>query len=259
MMNRRDLLKGSALALAASAAAATPIHESDSANEKRLPAWVPVFPGIWKATIGTPEKYTPISGRTIPPAEAALRRMPSPVEAPLNLISGKVESRGCLITLPLAANENLFGFGLQLLSFAQRGKKKTIRVNADPKLDTGDSHAPVPFYVSTSGYGVFVDSCRHVTFNCGNARLRPTKPISVTSNEVPTPDTLRTLPLDEPGVVTVEVPRARGVDVYLFAGPTMMDVVRRYNLFSGGGVEPPEWGLGFWYRAYGRANAAEIT
>src|SRR3954468_23835378 len=230
-MNRRDLLKGSVLALAASAAAATPAKEPGSGNKRITPAWVPVFPGIWKATIGIPERYTPISGRTILPAEVALRRMPAPQQAPLDLITGQVEARGCLITLPLAASENVFGFGLQLLSFAQRGKKKTIRVNADPKLDTGDSHAPVPFYVSTSGYGVLVDSCRHVSFNCGNARLRPTKAIGVTSNEVPTPETLRTLSLDQPGVITVEVPRAKGVDVYLFAGPTMLDTVRRYNLF----------------------------
>src|SRR3954465_11449599 len=126
MMNRRDLLKGSALALAASAAAtARPINESDSENEQRSPRWVSVFPGIWKATIGIPERYTPISGRTILPAEVALRRMPAPQQAPLDLITGQVEARGCLITLPLAASENVFGFGLQLLSFAQRGKKKT--------------------------------------------------------------------------------------------------------------------------------------
>jgi alpha-D-xyloside xylohydrolase len=258
MMNRRDLLKGSALTLAARAASATPAEKSDSINGQASPAWVQVYPGIWKATVGIPERYTPTSGRTIPPAEAALRRMPSVAAAPLNPINAAVDSRGCLITLLLAANENIFGFGLQLLSFAQRGKKKTIRVNADPKLDTGDSHAPVPFYVSTRGYGVFVDSCRQISFYCGDARLRPEKPLSGNSSEVPRPDSVRTLPLDEPGIVTVEVPRAKGVDVYLFAGPTMMDAVRRYNLFSGGGVEPPEWGLGFWYRAYGRANAAEI-
>jgi len=75
---------------------------------------------------------------------------------------------------------------------------------------------------------------------------------------VQTPDSTRNLPIEDPGVVTVEVPRVKGVDVYLFAGPTMLDAVRRYNLFSGGGVEPPEWGLGFWYRAYGPANAAEV-
>src|SRR4051812_13509137 len=256
MMNRRDLLKASALALAASAAASTPINHS--ADEPTFPAWVPVFPGIWKTTVGVPEKYTPVSGRMIPPAEAALRRMKAP-EVPLKPMNARVEARGCILTLPLAPNENIFGFGLQLLSFAQRGKKKTIRVNADPKVDTGDSHAPVPFYVSTKGYGVFVDSCRHTNFYCGDARLRPNRKLSGSSTEVATPDTMRTLPLEEAGVVTVEVPRAKGVDVYMFAGPTMMDVVRRYNLFSGGGVEPPEWGLGFWYRAYTRSNAAEIT
>jgi alpha-D-xyloside xylohydrolase len=50
------------------------------------------------------------------------------------------------------------------------------------------------------------------------------------------------------------VPHASGVDVYLFAGPTMLDAVRRYNIFSGGGVMPPEWGLGFWYRMDAQAT-----
>lgn len=28
----------------------------------------------------------------------------------------------------------------------------------------------------------------------------------------------------------------------------MQDVVRRYNLYNGGGALPPRWGLGFWHR-----------
>ena len=42
--------------------------------------------------------------------------------------------------------------------------------------------------------------------------------------------------------------------MYVFAGPTMLDAVRRYNVFSGGGHVPPEWGLGFWYRPESRAT-----
>ena len=34
----------------------------------------------------------------------------------------------------------------------------------------------------------------------------------------------------------------------MFAGPTALDAVRRYNLFCGGGVLPPRWALGFWHR-----------
>jgi alpha-D-xyloside xylohydrolase len=55
----------------------------------------------------------------------------------------------------------------------------------------------------------------------------------------------------------VDVPAARGVDVYVFAGPAMLDAVERYNLFSGGGALPPLWGLGIQYRGYASYGAAE--
>ena len=45
---------------------------------------------------------------------------------------------------------------------------------------------------------------------------------------------------------------------YIFAGPELKDVICRYNLFSGGGVLPPLWGLGVYYRGYGDADAAGI-
>jgi alpha-D-xyloside xylohydrolase len=59
-------------------------------------------------------------------------------------------------------------------------------------------------------------------------------------------------------VLGVEIPIARGVDIYVFAGPTALNVVQRYNLFSGGGCFPPMWGLGIWYRAYGRADQRQV-
>jgi alpha-D-xyloside xylohydrolase len=65
---------------------------------------------------------------------------------------------------------------------------------------------------------------------------------------VNTPQQMREGDRQQPSEVLMEVPRAEGADVYCFAGPTMMAAVQRYNLFSGGGVAPPEWGLGFWYR-----------
>jgi alpha-D-xyloside xylohydrolase len=121
-------------------------------------------------------------------------------------------------------------------------------VNADPKGDSGDSHAPVPFYVTTNGYGVLVDTLRHAEFFCGQIHPRPTQSIRPDSVVVNTPQNARELERQKPSRVLVEVPRVAGVDVYLFAGPSMLQAVQRYNLFSGGGVVPPEWGLGFWYR-----------
>ncbi|UUZ96952.1 hypothetical protein LJK87_23590 [Paenibacillus sp. P25] len=79
----------------------------------------------------------------------------------------KPTARGMQIELPLKAYEYIYGFGLQLHRTDHTGRKKVIRVNSDPVADTGDSHAPVPFYVSTAGYGVYVDTLRYATFYCG--------------------------------------------------------------------------------------------
>src|SRR3569833_2054064 len=211
MVNRRSLLKSSMLTLAGCATAKVSA-ESDPKNslDSSVP-FSPIFPGIWRARGGSPERYTPVSSRMVPPHEDGLHRMEAAADLPFASIMGKGDARGCLLTFPLAPREEIFGFGLQLLSFAQRGKKKTMRVKADPKVDTGDSHAPVPFFVSTKGYGIFVDTCRYACFYCGDARLKP----SVQAPKydcMATPASTRNLPPEEPGHIVVDVPRANGVD-----------------------------------------------
>jgi alpha-D-xyloside xylohydrolase len=190
-----------------------------------------VCPGVWRITIGIPEHITPVSTRHYLPRTNALAALPAVADCPL-AVSGSVSGRGCLVNLPLAPDEMIYGLGLQFRSFEQRGLKKTLRVNADPVTDAGDSHAPVPFYVTTRGYGVLVDTARYATFYCGSTHLKPQgTPAGAAADET-----------------RVEVPEARGVDVYVFAGPSLREAVERYNLFSGGGALPPRWGLGFWYR-----------
>jgi alpha-D-xyloside xylohydrolase len=221
--------------------------------------WRQVNPGVWRATIGTPERYTPVSSRLVPPQTDAFIKLPRVDAAPLPAIGGKRNSRGCMVQLPLHAEEQVFGFGLQLLSFAQRGRKKIARVNADPKADTGDSHAPVPFYVTTAGYGVLVDTARYATFYFGDARPKPTQAIADSRGGAnPDPNYSHTVKDSDTGSVVIEVPHAAGVDVYLFAGPNMLHAVKRYNVFSGGGHVPPEWGLGFWYRNEAHASQQAV-
>ncbi|HEV2136036.1 MAG TPA: TIM-barrel domain-containing protein [Terracidiphilus sp.] len=221
---------------------------SRAANTQNKASWEKIHLGIWRARLGTPEHYTPVSSRLVEPKTSAFEKLPPVDTAPLPVIAGCRLKRGYVVQLPLRPNEEVYGLGLQLLSFALRGKRKVTRVNADPKMDTGDSHAPVPFYVTTSGIGILVDTARYANFYFGNARPKPTHPVDAVNQANPAPNYTQSLPSNAEGKVTVEVPHAAGVDVYLFAGPTMLDAVRRYNVFSGGGVLPPEWGLGFWYR-----------
>ena len=113
-----------------------------------------ILPGVWKLTLGEPEAITPVRVRHQAPSEAAFERLPQAPSCPVSegAIRGRRTRRGYTVRLPLAAEEQVYGLGLQLLSFNQRQRKKTLRVNSDPRVDLGDSHAPVPFYVSTAGY-----------------------------------------------------------------------------------------------------------
>jgi alpha-D-xyloside xylohydrolase len=216
--------------------------------------WKQIHPGVWRATLGTPERYTPVSSRMVEAHESAFSKLPRVAVAPLPAVTGQRIERGYVAQLPLRPEEQVYGFGLQFLSFAQRGKKRVARVNADPKMDTGDSHAPVPFYVTTEGIGVLIDTARYANFYFGDARPKPTQSVASVSQSNPAPNYTHNLQMQDQGLITVDIPHTSGVDVYLFAGPTMLDAVKRYNVFSGGGIIPPEWGLGFWYRMDAQAS-----
>ncbi len=254
-ITRRTLAKG--LAAAGSAAGFSRLLAAETSGGHgsiEKPLWKRIHPGVWRATIGTPERFTPVSSRLVPPQTAAFGKLPLVAAAPLPPIEGKRMASGCMVQLPLRPGERIYGLGLQFMSFAQRGKKKVSRVNADPKFDTGDSHAPVPFYVTTEGIGILIDTARYATFYFGDARPRPTHAVDSITSANPDPNYTHNLSDTDAGQITVDVPSAAGVDVYLFAGPAMLDAVKRYNVFSGGGHVPPEWGLGFWYRPESRAT-----
>jgi len=255
-ITRRKLAQS--IAVAATSAGLPRLLRAEAAlapdNPPAFSIWEEIHPGVWRATLGTPEHYTPVASRMVAPKSAAFSLLPQVESAPLPPIAGARIPRGFLVELPLRPDEEIYGFGLQFLSFAQRGKKKKCRVNADPRMDTGDSNAPVPFYVTTKGIGVLVDTARYADFYFGDVHAKPAEPTPSISQANPSPNYTHTLAPDAESRILVDIPHVNGVDVYLFAGPAMLDAVRRYNIFSGGGLVPPEWGLGFWYRMNAQAT-----
>ncbi len=214
--------------------------------------------GVYKITLGEPEKITPVK---ILKPEMKYMELNSlkdnPMPFPKESILSKKTSRGYLLEIPLDGGEDVYGLGLQLKSFRQTGKKKMLRTNSDPAADTGDSHAPVPFYVTSKGYGVMVDTARYATFYCGNVK-------KVGGDR----DIAGFISSDNPqmwwqinegsGNMIIDIPTASGADIYIFSGCSMKDAVCRYNLFCGGGAKIPIWGLGILYRGYMRATESEI-
>ena len=201
--------------------------------------------GVWKLSVGKPEKINLLSELNNTPKREALQQMPEGV-LPISPSDVKVELRDgkTYISFPLEKGEKIFGLGLHFKTVEQRGRIMRLHMDHYGDKDDGRTHAPVPFFVSSRGYGVLINSARYIDVWVGTA-VRKDSPNAPEEKD-------RNMDADWPSQpysdnIEILVP-ATGVEMLLFAGPTMLDVVRRYNLYNGGGTLPPRWGLGFWHR-----------
>ena len=211
--------------------------------------------GVWKITYGIPEKHLPAEFKN-PPAAECLNKMQRVNDPPIDIkrIHFSQMAKGVLAEMLIDTSERFYGFGLQTNTFDQTGMRREIRTNSWTVGNVGFGHASMPFYISTKGYGVVVNSSRYITFYMASKgklddRLRnPQKNHKDRKIELSTVNLYgkAVTPSDE---VSIQVEGTRGIEMYVFAGPDMMQVMQRYNLFSGGGGIPPLWGLGFKYRA----------
>jgi alpha-D-xyloside xylohydrolase len=233
------VLLGLAAALAPTLRASAPARATESAL---TPLWEPVAPGVWKTTIGTSEDLTLLSAAGQTPKLAALAEMPAatfPFAAAE--IEARVQTRRTALRFPLGLDEDIYGLGVDFKTLRRTGSVFQLHVDHWSGR-TGRTHAPVPLYISTKGYGVLIDSARYVNVSVGLG-------VRLAADEKPpifdrTTAGRRWTSLPRSDSVEVSVPAA-GTVVYVFAGPTPLDAVRRYNLFCGGGALPPKWGLGF--------------
>lgn len=205
--------------------------------------WKQRAPGVWSATIGKPEIGTMEFAGT--PMLEALKELGEPALPPsMREARGDVHGAYASVRLPLGMEEHVYGLGMRADGDVDlRSKTYHLRV-------TPSSHAPTPFYISSSGYGVVVNAARvlNIQVGIGNRRDSPNHPpeLDRTTNEKwssrPDSDAV------EANVV------GTGMEVLLFAGKNPLEVVRRYNLYCGGGCLPARWGLGFWHRVHTRTT-----
>jgi alpha-D-xyloside xylohydrolase len=217
-------------------------------------SWTEVAEGVWKAEIGQPEQYALFNTAGIAPNLDAIREVGS-VEFPLDndlIVSRTFEGRTSL-RFPLQKNEQIFGFGLNFKSVHQRGHILELHVDHYGGKDNGRTHAPVPFYVSDRGYGVFINSARYIKVWAGTG-ARKDSPEAEPPRDRNSDERWTSRPYSDAVEILVPAP---GVEVYVFGGPTALDAVRRYNLYNGGGCLPPRWGLGFSQRVPRLFNSQE--
>jgi alpha-D-xyloside xylohydrolase len=123
-----------------------------------------------------------------------------------------------LITLALAADDGFTtGLGEQFAHVSASGRVTPMFLTIGGKLesDTNEAHVPVPFLVSSRGWGLFVS-----TRQAGAFDVASTDPQAVTA--------------------TFE---GRSLDVWFFVDPDPLAVVARYNRLAGLPRPLPRWAL----------------
>ncbi len=213
--------------------------------------WKKVMPGVWKASFGklglNPLTYTN------PPKSASIKELgdsPFPFNEELTL--SQLTSERAIIRLPLNPTEKIYGLGLEFKGINRREGVYTLKVDHYGGVK-GYTHAPVPFYVSNKGYGVLINTSKRLKIHVGVGNRKDSKkpePIDRTTGE-----NWDSRPLSDAVEASVQ---GDGLEVYVFTGTSTLEVVQRYNLFCGGGVLPPKWGLGFWHRMHTKSSSEDV-
>lgn len=209
------------------------------------PVWNHLYPGTYITQVGKPSDFTLLSVASSKPRAEAIKALgDAPVPVDLKEFSATVVNGRTCLRFPLDRDEQVYGFGLNFKTINQRGRIMRLHVDHYGREDNGRTHAPVPFYVSSKGYGVLVNAARYIDVSVGSAVRKDSQnpPVTRDRNTDPAWDA-------QPYSDNIEmVIPEKGVEMILFTGNSMMEVVQRFNLYCGGGVLPPKWGLGFWQR-----------
>ena len=205
-----------------------------------------------KYSFGTPEKLVPSYYCK------NFRYTETEVQYPAENFTFKTMNSGCVVEFPIEDDCRIYGFGLQIKHFDHRGQKLRLDVNADPQGPTGESHAPVPFFVTNKGYGMYFDTARYAEFYCGKQKNQAFRKTESVGGAADTEEELYAVRNDKDLIMSVRIPAAKGIDIYVFEGSTITEIVSQYNMLAGGGPVVPEWGLGMLYRCYRQWSSEEI-
>ena len=119
--------------------------------------------------------------------------------------------------LALGVGETIYGLGERFGPLVKNGQI-VDSWNADGGTSSEQAYKNVPFYLSSKGYGVLVDSPARVSFEVGS-EVTSRNQFSVEGQEL---------------------------GYYVFAGPTPKDVLRRYTGLTGRPARVPAWSMGLW-------------
>lgn len=220
-------------------------------SEMDILEWEKVMPGVWKASFGK-MGLNPMNYANSPKTDAIEELGDTPFPFDKDDTYSFLGPNRASIRLPLGETEQVYGLGLEFEGMNRRSNVYSLKVDHYGGTK-GYTHAPVPFYISSKGYGVLINSSQRVKIHVGVGNRKDSKipkPIDRTTGE-----NWASRPLSDAVEASVQ---GDGMEIYIFTGQTNLEVVQRYNLFFGGGIIPPKWGLGFWHRMHTKSTDKDV-
>jgi alpha-D-xyloside xylohydrolase len=126
-------------------------------------------------------------------------------------------SRAIAATFSLSHDEKLFGCGESFTRLNKRGQKVVIYTRDGMGVQSEYMYKPIPFFMSSNGYGMFVHTSAPVTFDFGKTFDQHN------------------------GVYTGD----ENLDLFVFLG-NPKEVLSEYTALTGRSPVPPLWSFGLW-------------
>ncbi|MGG6309342.1 alpha-xylosidase [Paenibacillus macerans] len=119
--------------------------------------------------------------------------------------------------LDLGVGEHIYGLGERFTHFVKNGQEVDIW-NLDGGTGSKQAYKNIPFYLSSNGYGVFVNEPGYVSFEVGSELVTKVQ-FSVPGEEL---------------------------DYYVIGGRNLKEILRNYTALTGRPALPPAWSFGLW-------------
>jgi len=132
-----------------------------------------------------------------------------------------IHKRRVRLTFPCKPDERFFGLGERFNALNQRGNIIDVRVYEQYKNHGQRTYMPIPFLLSSAGYGLYIESSRWMQFD-----------LAATASDS------WTLEADLGGDETLSL--------HGFTGSDLLDIIAQFTQMTGPAALPPEWAFGLW-------------
>ena len=134
--------------------------------------------------------------------------------------------------LALAPDEHIYGLGEKFMPLDRRGQKIESWNYNTWGATNERAYKNIPFFVSSRGYGVFLNTTFKTTWDIGSGAT------SAISTQIETEDDR--------------------LDLFFIWGPRISDILIRYTELTGRPPVPPRWSFGFWQSKWGYRSWEEV-